>query len=99
MLRNILLTAAVAWIMAPVVLTTDAMAGSSTSPKTGKQHARSAAHSLAQHRRQDAARRAFARDYDNNFAVHYAVPPKTSIFHGAGSANVPRLCAAQGLCD
>jgi hypothetical protein len=98
MLRNILLTAAVTAIIAPVVLTTDANARSATSPKTGKQHARSAAHSLAQHRRQDGAQRAFARDYDND-AVHYAVPPKTSVFHGAGYANVPRLCAAQGLCD
>lgn len=99
MLRNILLTAAVTAIIAPVVLTTDAMAGSSTSLKTGKQHGRSAAHSLAQHRRQDIAQPAFARDYDNDFAVHYAVPPKTSVFHGAGYANGPRLCAAQGLCD
>jgi hypothetical protein len=99
MLRNILLTAAVAALIAPVVLTNDAMAGSSTSPKTGKQHARSAAHSLAQHRRQAVAQRAFGRDYENDFAVHYAVPPKTSVFHGAGYANVPRLCAAQGLCD
>jgi hypothetical protein len=98
-MRNILLTAAVAAIIAPVVLTTDAMAGSSTSLKTEKQHARSAAHSLAQHRRQGSAQRAFARDYDNDFAVYYAVPPKTSVFHGAGYANVPRLCAAQGLCN
>jgi hypothetical protein len=36
MLRNILLVPAVAAIVAPVVLRTDVMAGSSTSPETGK---------------------------------------------------------------
>ena len=68
-------------------------------PETGKQHARSAAHSVPQHDRQPVAQRVFARDYGNDSAAHYAAPPKTSVFRGPGYVNVPRLCAAQGICD
>jgi hypothetical protein len=99
MLRNILFTAAVAAIVAPVAMTTDAMAGSSRSPETGKQYARSAAHSVPQHRRQHVAHRAFARGVSNDSAAHYAVPPNISPFSQSGYVNVPRLCAAQGICD
>jgi hypothetical protein len=99
MLRSILFAAAVATIVAPVVVTADAMAGSSTSPETGKQHARLAARSVPQHHRQHVAHRAFARGFGNDSAAHYAVPPKTSVFHGPGYVNGPHLCAAQGICD
>jgi uncharacterized membrane protein len=68
-------------------------------PETGKQHARSAAHSVPQHHRQPVAQRVFARDYGNDSAAHYAVPSKTSDVWGPGYVNVPRLCAAQGICD
>jgi hypothetical protein len=61
-------------IIASVVLTTDAMAGSSTSPKTGKQHARSAAHFVPQHRRR---------------LVAHSVVPTVSVFRGEGYVFVP----------
>ena len=99
MLRNILFTAAVTAIVAPVAMATNAMAGSSSSPETGKQYARSAAHSVPQHDRQPVAQRVFARDYGNDSAAHYAVPLRTSVFHGPGDVNVAHLCAAQGICD
>jgi hypothetical protein len=99
MLRNILFMATVAAIVAPVAMTTGATAGSSTSPETGKQHSRSVAHSVRQYRDQHAAHRAFARGAGNDSAGHYAVPPNISLFNGPGYVNVPRLCAAQGICD
>jgi hypothetical protein len=98
MLRNILFTTAVAAIVASVAMTTNATAGSSRSPQTARQYARSAAHSVPQHRRQHDARRAFARGV-NDSAAHYAVPPNISLFSEPGYVNVPRLCAAQGICD
>jgi hypothetical protein len=99
MLRNALFMATVAAIVAPVVLTTDVIAGSSTSPKTGRQHARLVAHSVPQYRDQHAAHRAFARGAGNGSAGHYTVPPDISLFNGPGYVNAPRLCAAQGICD
>jgi hypothetical protein len=71
MLRNLLFAAAAAAIVAPVVLTTDAMANSSTSPETGKQHARLGAHSVPQHRRR---------------LVAHSALPKVSVFRRQGSA-------------
>jgi hypothetical protein len=84
MLRNILFTAAVAAIVAPVVMTSDAMAGSSTSPETGKQYARSAAHSVLQHRRRPVA---------------HSVPPQVSVFQGQGYVYVPRMGIVDEACN
>jgi hypothetical protein len=71
MLRNILFTAA---IVAPAILATDAMAASTTSPETGKQHARTAAHSVLQRRRRPVA---------------HPVPPQVSVFRAQGYVYVP----------
>jgi hypothetical protein len=81
MWRNILFTAAV---VAPAILTTDAMAGSFTPPETGKQHARSAAHSVPQHRRP---------------LVAHSVRPKGSIFRGEGYVYVPGKGIVGAACN
>ena len=84
MLRNVLFTAAVAATVAPAILTTDAMAGSATSPETGKQHARSAAHSVLQHRRRPVAQ---------------SVSPQVSAFRAQGYVYVPRKGIVDEACN
>jgi hypothetical protein len=74
MLRNIVFAAAVATIVAPIAVTTDAMAGSSTPTETVKQHARSAAHSAPRHHRR---------------LVAHPVLSKVSVFRGPGYVFVP----------
>jgi hypothetical protein len=81
MLRNILFTAA---ILAPAILTSDAMAGSSTLPETGKQHARSATHSVPQHRRP---------------LVAHRLRPEGSIFRGEGYVYVPAKGIVGAACN
>jgi hypothetical protein len=84
MLRNTLFTAAVVAIVAPVVLTTDAMAGSSTSTETVKRHARSSAHFVPQHRR---------------LPVAHSVAPQVSAFRGQGYVYVPREGIVDEACN
>jgi hypothetical protein len=98
MLRNLLFTAAVAAIVAPVVMTTNAMAGSSTSTEIGKRYARSAAHSAPQHHRRHAAHRTFTHR-SNEAAAYYSVRPKVSVFHGPGYVYVPGKGIVDEACN
>ncbi len=99
MLRNLLFTAAVTAIVAPVVMTADAMAGSSTSTEIGKRHVRSAAHSTPQHHHQFAARRTFTRGFNNDAAAYYSVRPNVSVFRGPGYVYVPRKGIVDEACN
>jgi hypothetical protein len=98
MLRNLLFTAAVAAIVAPVVMTTDAMAGSSTSAEIGKRYARSATHSAPQHHRQHAAHRTFTHR-STEAAAYYSVRPKVSVFRGPGYVYVPGKGIVDEACN
>lgn len=98
MLRNLLFTAAVAAIVAPVVMTSDAMAGSSTSTQFGERYARSGAHSVPQHHRQHAAHRTFTHR-SNEAAAYYAVRPKVSVFRGPGYVYVPGKGIVDEACN
>jgi hypothetical protein len=89
MLRNLLFSAAVAAIVAPVVMTTDAMAGSSKSTEIGKRHARSAAHTA--HHHQHAAHRTFTHSLSNDAAA--------SVFRGPGYVYVPRKGIVDEACN
>jgi hypothetical protein len=84
MLRSIVFTAAVVAIVAPVVLTTDAMAGSSTSTEPMKRHVRPSAHFVPQHRRRPVA---------------HSVAPQVSAFRGQGYVYVPRKGIVDEACN
>jgi hypothetical protein len=99
MLRIILFAAAAAAIVALVAMTTDARAGSSTSTETGKQHARSAAHSAPQHNHQHAAHRTFPRAFSDGAGAYYAVLPKVLVFRGQGYVYVPRKGIVDEACN
>jgi hypothetical protein len=99
MLRNIPFVAAAAAIVALVAVTTDAMAGSSTSTETGKQHARSAAHSAPQHDRRHAAHRTFTHGFGNDAGAYYPVLPKVLVFRGQGYVYVPRKGIVDEACN
>jgi hypothetical protein len=101
MLRNLLFAAAVAVIVAPVVMTTDAVAGSSTSTETteiGKRHARSAAHTAPQHRHQHAAYRTLTPRLSNDAAA-YDSRPKVPAFRGPGYVYVPGKGIVDEACN
>jgi hypothetical protein len=99
MLQNILFVAAAAAIVALVGVTTDGMAGSSTSAETGKQHARSAAHCAAQHNRQRAAHRTFTDGFRHGAELYYPVRPKVLLFCGQGYVYVPRKGIVDEACN
>ena len=73
-------------IVAPVVMTTYAMAGSSASTEIGKRHARPAAHSAPQHHHQH-AHRTFTHGLSND--PYYSVRPQVPVFRGPGYVYVP----------
>jgi hypothetical protein len=98
-LRNLLVTAAVTAIVAPVVMTTDGMAGSSTSTEIGKRHVRSAAHSAPQHHHQLAAHHTFTQGLNNDAAAYYSARPKVSVSRGPGYVYVPRLGIIDEACN
>jgi hypothetical protein len=91
MLRNLLFSAAVAAIVAPVIMTSDAMAGSSKSTQIGNRHARSAAHTAPQHHHQHAAHRTFTHGLSNDAAA--------SVFRGPGYVYVPRKGIVDEACN
>jgi hypothetical protein len=99
MLRNILFVAAAAAIVALVAVTTDAMAGSSTSAETGKQHARSAARSAPQHNHRRAAHRTFTDGFRHDAEPYYPVRSKVLLFRGQGYVYVPRKGIADEACN
>jgi hypothetical protein len=102
MLRNLLFAAAVAIIVAPVVMTTDAVAGSSASTKTtkiGQRHARSVARMAPQHRDQRAAHRAFTHGLSNDAEAYYSVRPKVSAFRVPGYVYVPGKGIVDEACN
>jgi hypothetical protein len=102
MLRNLLFAAAVAVIVAPVVITTDAVGGSSTSTETaeiGKQHSRSAARTAPQHHHQHASHQAFTHGLSNDAAAYYSVRPKVSAFRGPGYVYVPGKGIVDEACN
>lgn len=89
MLRNMLVAAAVAAIVAPAVVTTEAMAGSSTGRK---QDAHSAEYFMSLHR-WHAAHRSFTHGFGVGRTAYfgYAVLPRASAFRGPGYIYVPRI--------
>jgi hypothetical protein len=99
MWRITLFAVAEAAVVALVAKTTDAMAGSSTSTETGKQHARSAAHSTAQHNHQHAAHRTFTHALSNHAGAYYPVLRKVLAFRGQGHVYVPRKGIADEPCN
>lgn len=95
MLRNILFAGAA--IVAPIAMTTDAMAGSST--ETGKQHACWGAYSAPRHHHQHAAYRTFTHGLSRDAGTYYSVLPEVSAFRGQGYVYVPRKGILGEACN
>jgi hypothetical protein len=101
MLRNMLFAVAVAAIVVPGAMTTEAMAGSSTDGR--EQDAHSAAYSISMppHRRWHVAHRLFRRGFGVGPAPYYGytVLPRTPVFRGPGYVFVPHVGIVDEACN